>query len=131
MISSGQKRKRKEVQFAPVLETVYLIETYFGNSKSAESNAAQASSVAPTSQLTEEIQVLSTEHGRARRHLREIPKFCLQAAVKHGTKTPACLNLQCTYKYTNKDGELMAGINHPCREFRKRNVYQVRTIASN
>lgn len=37
--------------------------------------------------LSEEIQVLSTVNGSARRYLREIPKYCLESAVKYGMKT--------------------------------------------
>lgn len=76
----------KQVTFAANLETVHLVEPYFENSESAYENT-QASSVAPISQLTEEITVLSSEHGRARRELREVPKVCLQSAVKNGIKT--------------------------------------------
>ena len=89
MSSSRKKQRtaeRQRVTFAANLETVHLVETYFENSESVFENT-QASSVAPASQLTEEITVLSSEHGRARRELREVPKICLQSAVKHGIKT--------------------------------------------
>ena len=42
-----------------------------------------------TSRLTEELTILSTTHGRARRQLRDITKHDLQTAVKYGTKTRA------------------------------------------
>ena len=68
------------------LESVHFVETYYGNSEGNEfGNIIQASSMA-TSQLTEEIRLLSTEHGRSRRYLRKIPKVTLQAAVKYGKK---------------------------------------------
>ena len=89
MPSSRKKQRtaeRQRVTFAANLETVHRVETYFENSESVFENT-QASSVAPASQLTEEITVLSSEHGRARRELREVPKICLQSAVKHGIKT--------------------------------------------
>ena len=53
-----------------------------------DDNVAE-SLIAATSELTEEIKMLSSEHRRARRHLREMPKHCLHAAIKHGTKTRA------------------------------------------
>lgn len=40
------------------------------------------------SQLTEELTLLSTLHGRARRELRDISKHDLQTAKKYGIKTP-------------------------------------------
>lgn len=40
------------------------------------------------SKLTDELTILSTLHGRARRELRDINKHDLQAAVKYGVKTP-------------------------------------------
>lgn len=39
------------------------------------------------SQLTEELTLLSTLHGRARRQLRDISKHDLKTVIKHGTKT--------------------------------------------
>ena len=39
-----------------------------------------------TSQLTEELTVLSTLHGRARRELRDISKHDLKTVMKYGTQ---------------------------------------------
>jgi len=56
-------------------ETVYRFESCYGNTENVDGNATQALSVNKTSQLTEDIQILSSAHGRARRHLREVPKL--------------------------------------------------------
>ena len=81
-------KKKKTVTFASNLETVYDVQTTFETSENFTGECPASSMVGTTSQLTKEIMLLSSEHGRARRHLREIPKYCLQAAVKYGIKTP-------------------------------------------
>ena len=55
----------------------------------SEQPYSQRTSENNTSRLTEELTVLSTSHGRARRELRDITKHDLQTAIKHGTKTRA------------------------------------------
>jgi hypothetical protein len=44
-----------------------------------------------STQLTEELTLLSTLHGRARRQLRDISKHDTKTVVKYGTKTPAAV----------------------------------------
>ena len=75
------------VTFASNLETIHLVENLFETSENAVEEYCASSMVGATSQLTDEIKILSSEHGRARRYLREIPKECLKAAVKYGRKT--------------------------------------------
>ncbi len=50
-------------------------------------NGEAGEDVVRKSQLTEELTVLSTIHGRARRELRDISKHDLQTVMKYGTKT--------------------------------------------
>ena len=87
---SSEPKQKKEVRFSiEHLETIHEVESFYESSSgnvTTDDNQA-ASILVPTSQLTEEIKLLSTEHGRARRHLREIPKHSLQACVKYGIKT--------------------------------------------
>ena len=50
-------------------------------------NEEAGENVEQKSQLTEELMVLSTVHGRARRELRDISKHDLKMVMKYGTKT--------------------------------------------
>lgn len=92
---AGIKRKAgdhfttKKVHFADNLEQLHEYElhqqdTEEGNEDAVDSSTEQNTSVRRTSQFT----VLSSLHGRARRHLREIDIFDLQTAVKYGVKSP-------------------------------------------
>ena len=69
------------------LETIHHVERH----KEAENGQEgdEDNSVSTSVRLTEEITVLSTAHGRARRQLREISEIDLQAAVKYGVKARA------------------------------------------
>ena len=82
-----KKARKNMVTFASNLETIHLVENLFETSENAVEEYCASSMVGATSQLTDEIKILSSEHGRARRYLREIPKECLKAAVKYGMKT--------------------------------------------
>ena len=87
-IQPERKKTRKNmVTFASNLETIHLVENLFETSENAVEEYSASSMVGATSQLTDEIKILSSEHGRARRYLREIPKEYLKAAVKYGMKT--------------------------------------------
>jgi hypothetical protein len=93
----SNSKSKMRVSFAPKLERVHFVETYYNDSEVAGGDNVVPASLVTTSRLTEEIRLLSTEHGRARRYLREIPKISLQAAVKHGRKERTFLN---RWKYT-------------------------------
>ena len=84
------REKKKKVSFAERLEdvTYYVVSAdNLGENQNEDNDIDQSS--AATSRRTEEITVLSSLHGRARRMLREITKFDLQSAVKHGVKSKA------------------------------------------
>jgi hypothetical protein len=90
---SKRQRSTAKVVFAAgdALEKVHYFDQYneheIPNDRIvAEENESRGSQQA--SKLTEELTLLSTLHGKARRELRDISKHDLQTAMKYGIKTP-------------------------------------------
>ncbi len=86
----GVKRaKMKKVLFAAKEATVHHFDPYNGHG--APDNCAhkvgEDDHGERKSQLTEELTLLSTLHGRARRQIRDISKYDLKTVMKYGTKT--------------------------------------------
>eukprot|EP00934_Nitzschia_sp_Nitz4_P006308 Nitzschia sp. Nitz4//scaffold16_size188269//169077//171090//NITZ4_001817-RA/size188269-snap-gene-0.151-mRNA-1//-1//CDS//3329538595//6298//frame0 len=79
--------KTKCVTFSTPLEQVYDIEGFYivGD----EDGNLKSTLMSGTGERTEEITVLSTQHGRARRYLRDIDKATLKQALKYGIKQRA------------------------------------------
>lgn len=89
--SSSHKTPRlreRKVRFAEVaIETIHYIDPSY---TVTDNDGDFTTTVLPTStsaHLTEEITVLSSLHGQARRYLRDIDKADLQTAIKYGVKT--------------------------------------------
>lgn len=87
-------RTPQNVTFALELETVFIIpandEVDFNDGEDTENgNAAISNDDGTDTRRTCDVTVLSSQHGRARRELREITRFDLQAAVKYGVKKRA------------------------------------------
>ncbi len=64
---------------------------------------AERNDVSSVSETTSSVTVLSSPHGRQRRHERNISKRDLQAAVKYGRREPGIPNHrtgEATWKYT-------------------------------
>ncbi|KAL7539511.1 hypothetical protein ACHAXR_009359, partial [Thalassiosira sp. AJA248-18] len=88
------KCARKKVAFAQGEPEVHRFDPYNGHGapvgSSTDINAGEEDGnegSQRTSQLTEELTLLSTVHGRARRELRDISKHDLKTVMKYGTKT--------------------------------------------
>lgn len=89
--------KTRAVRFSAEEPTIHYFEAYHDDidasnmdlDDGSEQPYSQRTSENNTSRLTEELAVLSTTHGRARRELRDITKHDLQTAIKYGTKTRA------------------------------------------
>ena len=109
-VLSMTQRTKKSVSFDERrLETIYLVESNrtTDDLKSNDGTKApsQVSGIISSSSVcrTEEMTILSTEHGRARRYLRDIAKKDLQAALKYGICTNAMPDRktgQPRYKFT-------------------------------
>jgi hypothetical protein len=84
-VSHGRTPDKKKVSFSPNPVEVF---TYITDNDGKDAEEEETATLEPMSQRTDELTVLSTLHGRARRQLRDITIFDLQSAVKHGTKTP-------------------------------------------
>lgn len=97
-VPAAKKKQRcsKSVAFANevALEKIHYFDPLNGHGapKGAliadSDDKQQAESIQGASKLTEELTLLSTLHGRARRELRDISKHDLQTAMKYGIKTP-------------------------------------------
>lgn len=87
--AAAPERPKKTVTFRAKLAEIIYVEKYMEEDPAEETGLDGQQLSTTTSRLTEEMTVLSSLHGRARRHLRDIPKHDLQAAVKYGTVTPA------------------------------------------
>lgn len=112
MMSSAQNQKRpssfepspretkkpaieKKVIFTNIDPIVHYFDPYNGHGAPGGSDGKRGSNdgvineegVHRSSQLTEELTLLSTIHGRARRELRDISKHDLKTVMKYGTKT--------------------------------------------
>ena len=78
------------------LEEVHYFDPFNGHkppiqndvASSVEGKEGELSQPGSESKLTEELTLLSTLHGQARRELRDISKHDLQTAMKYGIKTP-------------------------------------------
>lgn len=83
----GQKKRArsKRVAFTNEEPKVYHFDPHNGHGAPEGDNFINHGE--RKSQLTEELTLLSTLHGRARRQLRDISKYDLKTVVKHGTKT--------------------------------------------
>ena len=77
-------KKKKRVHFDEIEFMVNYPEPYPVELIDDANSPARASS-----KRTAQYTVLSSQHGRARRQLRNISKMDLKAAIKHGVKTPA------------------------------------------
>lgn len=92
MPMSKKQRSLKAVAFAEgeKLESVHLYDPFNGHEPSKSSNEDVPAELEsqPGSRLTEELTLLSTVHGRARRELRDISKHDLKTVMKYGVKTP-------------------------------------------
>ena len=79
----------RKVHFAELLEQVFELPSQLVSSddEEVEATAEQQQTVSSTIKRTSEMTLLSSVHGRARRELRDIPIFDLQAAVKYGIRT--------------------------------------------
>eukprot|EP00934_Nitzschia_sp_Nitz4_P004170 Nitzschia sp. Nitz4//scaffold209_size42451//23717//25822//NITZ4_007359-RA/size42451-processed-gene-0.62-mRNA-1//1//CDS//3329541703//4160//frame0 len=81
--SKRVKRETKRVVFALNLETIH----WYEGSEERDDNVEDTQGTTSVAGIrTEEITVLSSLHGQARRKLREISKLTLKQAVKYGTK---------------------------------------------
>lgn len=67
---------------------IYYFEKYLEGCLNESSGTEGVGKSMTVSRLTEEMTVLSSVHGRSRRHLRDISKHDLKAAVKYGVKLP-------------------------------------------
>lgn len=87
IISGEKKRARltKVVAFTTEEPKVYHFDPYNGHGAPAGDDLINNGE--RKSQLTEELTLLSTLHGRARRQLRDISKHDLKTVIKYGTKT--------------------------------------------
>lgn len=95
-VIKGAKRQRtKKVAFVENenLETVHYFDPFNGHEAPTNNNGGDTGGEVveaneQDTKLTEELSLLSTLHGRARRELRDISKHDLQTAMKYGIKTP-------------------------------------------
>jgi len=89
-IMNGKERTIR-VSFTQEEPTWHYFDPNNGHAPSEDShgniNGEAGEDVEWKSQLTEELTVLSTVHGRARRELRDISKHDLKTVMKYGTKT--------------------------------------------
>lgn len=83
-LGKTKRARMKKVVFATEDPKVYHFDPYNGHGAPAE---AFNSGAEKKSQLTEELTLLSTLHGRARRQIRDISKHDLKTVMKYGTKT--------------------------------------------
>jgi hypothetical protein len=88
-VGTTKRAKMKKVVFTAAEPTVHQFDPYNGHGapddcskKSGEGDGGERKS-----QLTEELTLLSTLHGRARRQIRDISKHDLKTVMKYGTKT--------------------------------------------
>lgn len=88
--STSGNTERKTVSFTNLPPSIFQYEPYYDlqDLNSWEDDLGDAS-VFANSLVTEDILLLSTHHGCARRELRDISKFDLQTAIKYGVKSPA------------------------------------------
>lgn len=95
-IASPVSRKRprlgKRVRFNKSLEQVFILpcqddDISDNDVVDDDKENGQQSRIYSLMRPTAEVTVLSSQHGRARRELREISRFDLQSAVKYGVKT--------------------------------------------
>jgi len=83
--------EKKKVVFAQTEPTVHYFDPHNGyvvpNDESASKNEIGGGESGRTSQLTEELTLLSTLHGKSRRELRDISKHDLKTVMKYGVKS--------------------------------------------
>jgi hypothetical protein len=79
----------RKVKFAKELEEVFILPASNYNEEDVPDDHDDPTNEQTTTTRgrTSQVTVLSSQHGRARRELREITKFDLQSAVKYGIKT--------------------------------------------
>ena len=77
----------KHVTFTDAKPEVYQFDPFNGHGAPARAVDEGGGDRQRASQLTEEMTLLSTLHGRARRQLRDISKHDLKTVIKYGTKT--------------------------------------------
>ncbi len=89
--ASTKPRTKKKVTFA-AQKREHQYDPYNGYGPPPGTELNEDGGVKKSSiQLTEELTLLSTLHGRARRQLRDISKHDTKTVVKYGTKTPAAI----------------------------------------
>ena len=106
-IESGKQEheKTKKVRFGENYETIIWLESRATENENTDNDGGTETEIASAQRirLTEELTVLSSEHGRARRYLRNIEKVDLKAAIRYGVKTKARKDPQTglpRYKFT-------------------------------
>ena len=85
----GVNKIEKKVGFVEEEPTVHLFDQYNGHTPPAAKTGGGNEGSTRASQLTEEMTVLSTLHGKARRELRDISKHDLKTVMKYGVKSEA------------------------------------------
>jgi hypothetical protein len=94
VIKRVKRHRAKKVEFEAgfKLEKVHCFDPFNGHEAPTNNGGDTEGEVAEANEqdtkLTEELSLLSTLHGRARRELRDISKHDLQTAMKYGIKTP-------------------------------------------
>ena len=81
------QKVKKQVTFARKESEIRYYDDAYGDVN--ENLEIHKSSEKKSSCLTKEMTLLSTEHGKARRELRNISKYDLQSAIKYGVKSKA------------------------------------------
>ncbi|GFH45388.1 hypothetical protein CTEN210_01862 [Chaetoceros tenuissimus] len=81
------QKVKKQVTFARKESEIRYYHDAYGHVN--ENLEIHKSSEKKSSCLTKEMTLLSTEHGKARRELRNISKYDLQSAIKYGVKSKA------------------------------------------
>jgi hypothetical protein len=83
-----QKAKKKKVFFTAEEPEVHHYDPHNGHGAPVDTINNGSSNVGPRkSELTEQLTLLSTLHGRARRQLRDLTKHDLKTVVKYGKRT--------------------------------------------
>lgn len=87
----AERERTIRVSFTREEPTLHCFDPNNGHSPPEDNhrniNGEAGEDIERKSQLTEELTVLSTVHGRARRELRDISKHDLKTVMKYGTKT--------------------------------------------
>lgn len=100
---SATMKSKKKVKFSQDEPKLYLFDPNNGHAapiKTSNIGNKVEGGAERTSQLTEELTLLSTLHGKSRRELRDISKHDLKTVMKYGTKTKGnCVNGDQRWKF--------------------------------